>query len=403
VHPNRHSIPPLLAVFPTRSASAALLAPCLPDIAASLGTSYEGIGALVGAVCVGTGLAVLAVGLLGHRARPRFLLVGGAALQVLAVIAFASSRTLETSFVAALFYGAAGVADLAATALLAGIGGARRGRLLSLAHGLYALGAVVVPLVAGVILGAGGTWRVLFVGAAGISVLTLAWVVLSGAGRGAPDATGAPAAATGTGLWRVRAFRRGALAMALYIGAEIGAVIWLPTWFRDRFGASVPVAAASVALFWASMTAGRLVLAHRVDRSDARGFVSRLGIIAACAWVGVLLSGHVVVALVGVALFGLVMSVCAPALQGFTVRPFPGSETSVFGWLSTVANVTGAAMSWTIGATAQRIQGLPDGGNLSGTGLTWALAGAPILLVVMAMVVRRPDPVTPPGAARSLP
>jgi len=385
---------PLLAVFPARSASAALLAPCLPDIAASLGTSYEGIGSLVGAVCVGSALGVLAVGLLGRRARPRTLLVGGAALQVAALLAFVSCRTLGAGRVVALFYGAAAIADLSATALLAAIGGERRGRLLSHAHGLYALGAVIVPLAAGVILDAGGTWRMLFVGAAAIGALTLIGVILSGAGRGVSDPAGDSAGATGMDLWRLAAFRRGALATTLYIGAEVGAIIWLPTWFRDRFGASLPVAAASVAVFWASMTAGRLLLAPRVDRPDARAFVSRLAVVSACAWVGVLLSGHVAVALVGVALFGLAMSVCAPALQGFTVHPFPGSEASVFGWLSTVAGATGAAMSWTIGAVAERIQGLPEAGSAAaGAGLTWALSGSPILLMAMAAVVARPGAV----------
>lgn len=400
LHPRHRSVASLLAVFPSRSAAAGLLAPCLPDIAASLGTAYEGVGSLVAAVYVGYALAVLAVGIAGHRARPRALLLGGAALQVLAVASFAVSPSLEWSRIAALAYGMAGVSDLAATAILAGMGGTRRGRLLTLAHGSYSLGAVIVPLAAGTVLEAGGTWRLLFAGAAGINLMVLGWVLLSGAGREASANGSAPLPGSGAGLWRVGEFRLGVLAMALYIAGEVGPAIWLPTWFRDRFGASVPVAAASVAVLWASMTVGRVVLAHRVDRPDARRLVARLAVVSAAAWLAVLLSSNVAVAFVAVALFGLSMSVCAPALQGFSAHPFPGLETPVMGWLATMSGLVGAILPWTIGAAAERIQGGTPVG--AGAGLTWALAAGPVFLVAMAVVVVRSGAVRSGEAAGSL-
>jgi len=385
--PPRLPVAPLLAVFPSGSAAAGLLAPCLVAIAASLDTDYEGVGALVGAVYVGYALAVLAVGVLGHRVRTRSLLLAGASLQVVAVLAFAAAPTSGLAQIAAFAYGAAGTADLAATAILAGMGRERRGRVLSLAHGAYALGAVVVPLAAGAVLEAGVTWRVLFAAAAVVNAGVLAWVALSGAGgRGAGAEVEAPRA--GAGLWREAEFRRGVLAMGLYIAAEVGPAIWLPAWFRDRFGASMPVAAASVAVFWASMTAGRLLLAHRVDGVGARVFVSRLAIVAACAWVAVLLSGDEAIAFAGVAFFGLAMSVCAPALQGFAAHPFPGSETPVMGWLATMSGGVGAVLPWTIGAVADHVQRAGDAAA-PGDGLTLALCGGPVFLAAMAVVVRR--------------
>jgi fucose permease len=344
----------------------------------------------------------MSVGALGHRVRPRVLLLSGAVVQVVAVVAFASVQSLEIARMVALVYGAAGVADVTATAILARAGGARRGHLLSLAHGSYALGSVIVPLAAGFVLEAGGTWRLLFAMVAGLNALVLVWLVLSGAGRevASQQSTGATVhQSAGVALWKNGKFRRGALAMALYIAAETGPSIWLPTWFRDRFGASVPVAAASVAVFWASMTAGRLLMAGRVDLDDARRFVARLSLIAAAAWVVVLLSGQIAVAFIGVAVFGLAMSICAPALQGFAARPFPGLETSVIGWLSAAAGMVGAISPWVVGAVAERLQ---DGQADGGFGLTWALAGGPAFLLAMSLVVGRSTGSTAAGKARPM-
>jgi fucose permease len=150
----------------------------------------------------------------------------------------------------------------------------------------------------------------------------------------------------------------------------------------------MPVAAASAAVFWASMTAGRLLLAHRVDGAGARAFVSRMAVVAACAWVAVLLSRDVAVAFAGVAFFGLAMSVCAPALQGFAAHPFPGSETPVMGWLATMSGGVGAVLPWTIGAVADRVQQAGETA-VPGDGLTLALCGGPVFLAAMAVVVRR--------------
>lgn len=395
-------VAPLLAVFPSRAAAATLLAPCLPAIAETLGATYGGVGSVIGAVYLGYGAAVLAVGLLGRRVAPRVLLVAGAAVQVLAVVGFTLAPSVALARVAAVLYGTAGVADLAATALLAAAGGARRGRLLSVAHGAYALAAVAVPLAAGAVLEAGGTWRMLFAGAAALNVAVFAWVTLSGSGARDPGADGpsavaSPASPDFTGLrpWRLPAFRSGVGLMALYIAGEVGPAIWLPTWFRDRFDLPMATAALSTAVFWGAMSAGRLLLASRVDHGDPRRTVSRLAVAAALAWAGVLASPHPAVALAAVALFGLAMSVGAPVLQGLATRPFPGAETAMVGWMASASGAVGAVLPWAIGAVAESAGGPPGPG--AGRGLTWALAGTPVFLAMLALAVRRVPAVSGAG------
>ena len=206
-----------------------------------------------------------------------------------------------------------------------------------------------------------------------------------------------PVERAGTGLWRFPAFRGGMLAMALYIAAEVGPAVWLPTWFRERFGASAVLGSASVAVFWAAMMLGRLRLGRRVDGPGARRFVARLAVLAACAWTAVLLSVHAWMALAAVAAFGLAMSVCAPALQGFAARPFPGSETPVMAWLAAVSGAIGALLPWGIGAAAERLG--PAGAVTGrGMGLTFALGLGPLLLAALALVVSRAGGLTEPGA-----
>ena len=123
----------------------------------------------------------------------------------------------------------------------------------------FAVGMMVTPIVIGVFLGAGGTWRWVFAGEAGVSlVLAVLLTVLP-----LPDIPGRE----NLRLRQVRdvisfnrkLFATVAAAAFIYIGAEFILNVWLAKFEIDTLGASKTLASITVALFWVGIVLGRLV------------------------------------------------------------------------------------------------------------------------------------------------
>jgi len=123
----------------------------------------------------------------------------------------------------------------------------------------FAVGMMVTPIVIGVFLGAGGTWRWVFAGEAGVSlILAVLLTVLP-----LPDIPGRE----NLRLRQVRdvisfnrkLFATVAAAAFIYIGAEFILNVWLAKFEIDTLGASKTLASITVALFWVGIVLGRLV------------------------------------------------------------------------------------------------------------------------------------------------
>ncbi len=371
----------LLAVFLSRSASVSLVAPTLAELSKALGTTYEGAGSLVGVLFVGYTLAVLAAGVLADRIGRRPLLLLGAALNAACTASIAGATTLGQARLIAFGLGAAGIADLTATILLAEIGGSGRGRLLSFAHGAYAVAAVAVPLAAGAALDAGLGYRGLYLA---VSAGNTALFVLLAASRGlgslrlvADPAAPPPPLRSSMTLWL--AFVVG----FVYIAAESGLGVWMPTFFRDRHATSDTLAAASVAAFWATMTLGRIGLSAVVDRVH-RGRLMRGLALAGAGLVAVgLAADDLPVTWACLVASGLCLSALVPLHQSVVAAAFPTSAGFALGLLGVATGAGGAFAPFAIGAVADAVDGS------RGQGLAWALWLVPACLVTYALVAPR--------------
>lgn len=123
----------------------------------------------------------------------------------------------------------------------------------------FAVGMMVAPLVIGLVLGAGGTWRWVFAGETGISlVLAVLLTMLP-----LPDVPGRE----NLRLRQVREvvsfnpklFTTVAAVAFAYIGAEFILNVWLAKFEIDTLGASKTWASIAVALFWVGIVLGRLI------------------------------------------------------------------------------------------------------------------------------------------------
>lgn len=264
-----------------------------------------------------------------------------------------------------------------------------RGRALNLLHLCFSLGALAAPLAVGRLIGADVPWQAIILGSAlaavPLAILLAAVEMPSGrhARTGAAGETGGARVVVALPLVLL------AVAIACYVGSEVGVSNWL---VRYLDAASVGLATSALALFWGSLALGRVVSARLSDRFDHARFAAIASLAAAVA----LLAAVVVPSLpASIALFGVVgfaFGPIYPLIMAVGGDRFPGRSAAVSGFLSGVAVVGAVAYPPVMGFVSV------------GIGLGAAMAGAAVLAFVGSMalfLVRRQPPGDPPAAEPS--
>jgi fucose permease len=350
-----------------------LVSPCLPSMSEAFGVSYEGAGGLVGMYFLSYCLSVVVGGPLSDRLGRKPIILAGTALLALGTPALALVPDLGWALVVVLVLGLSCAADVIAQVHLSGLGGDRRGRLLSLGHGVYATGAVLVPILAGAALDAGWTFRDLFWVSGGVCVAVAVFVFTA---PGLEVAGPQPSPGPLLGLFRSGPFRKGLVLAFLYVAAEVGLSVWLPTLFLDRHGCSELVASASVAAFWTAMAVGRFGFGPLLDRVDRMRLLALLGGAAAGLSAIGLTTDDATAAFCLLTASGLFHAAVYPLLQSHLVIAVPRTPGAVLGWMAAASAAGGAAGPWIVGALAEAL-------GCGGTGLSAALWINPLLLAVL--------------------
>ena len=127
----------------------------------------------------------------------------------------------------------------------------------------------------------------------------------------------------------------------MYVGAEMTMNVWLPKFQIDVFGASDTWAGLSVTLFWMGLIAGRLLVMRLTQRYSP----SRLLLICACTMAvftgAVALAPSLTAALVLAVFAGLGASACYGLIGSYSGR-FPGWQSSVASSLFILAGGVGS-------------------------------------------------------------
>jgi fucose permease len=182
-------------------------------------------------------------------------------------------------------------------------------RLTSWLHASYGVGATLGPVVASAVLAAGGSWR----SAYGLIGLLLAALAVSFAFTTGRWALGpAPGASRPAGPSIGAALRRGAVWLNvglffLYAGLEVGAGQWAYSWLVEGRGVTPALAGAWLAVYWGSLTVGRVVLGGLTSRVSPEAILrgSLIAVPLGVVWLGAGLgpaSGAAGLAILGLAL-----------------------------------------------------------------------------------------------------
>jgi len=123
----------------------------------------------------------------------------------------------------------------------------------------FALGMMITPIVIGVVLGAGSSWRWVFAGEAGFS-LVLAVLLTVLPLPDIPDRENLRLRQVKDVIsFNPKLFTTVAAAAFAYIGAEFILNVWLAKFEIDTLGASKTWASVAVALLWVGIVSGRLI------------------------------------------------------------------------------------------------------------------------------------------------
>ena len=350
------------------------LGPAVPGIRETFGLSLGEVGSLQALSAVGYLVSVFAGGVVADRlgARPVLLTGAGGLIAGIGVFVGASAWPLVVLGSTLLGVGC-GLIDGTVNALVSEHSGTHRGADLNLTHGFFGLGAVLSPLVAGLLLTAGLGWRWLYVPGvlAAVVLFAVTWRLDLGPRRAVvadERPTLAVLAAPVVSLL--------ALVLCLYVGVEMTVATWAFSHLQAAFAAGDAIAGGATALYWGGITLGLFVMgsigarfsAHQLIVGNVVGTTIALGLMVAAP--------SLPLAVLGLALIGLSLANIFPAAMAVAGEAYPRAVGTVMGALIAAGGVGGALFPWLTGVAAER------------TGLGPALAGGLALLLVMLVAER---------------
>jgi fucose permease len=294
------------------------IGPLLDPTMRDFGVGLSGGGLISAGLYVGNVSAIVILNTLLARWRAKWTILGGMVLQGAALItAGAVSWNLWSLIVAYLFIGFGGalmnttcwiwisahmVYDRAAAAL----------RMIL----FFALGMMSVPLIIGLVLDAGASWR---------------WVLIAEGALALLAAVATPSQTQlyrGVIAWDPKLLLGILVAGFTYVGAEMTMNVWLPKFQIDVFGSADSWASFAVTLFWLGLTAGRLLVMALTRRFSPSRLLLVCGCIFAVFAVAVALAPSQIASLILVVGAGLGASASYGLIGSYTGR-FPEWQSAV--------------------------------------------------------------------------
>ena len=315
----------------------------------------------------------LAAGTLSERLPRHWLLAAYGVVLVagLLVVALAPSWWVVLGGTAAISAAFAGTGTEAASLVSIAVG-ARRGRYLNITNAIYGLGAAAGPLLVGVLVSSGSSWRWAFVLWAALAAAVVpAFGQLAGRLPGAASTRRRPASLRGA--WGRQALVLWAIAFT-YNGVAWTIVGWSATWFVQRFGTGLLLGASSATVFYLFLTVGRLGNAAAESRFAPRSLLAVEAVATGAGLIAAALAHSPLPAMVAFAFTGLAMGGLYPNAQAEAIALVPERP----GALAASVGVAGAVGTMTVPALTGL---LPDSAAAMGSLPLWAVV-MPVLGVL---------------------
>jgi FHS family glucose/mannose:H+ symporter-like MFS transporter len=359
-----------------------LKGPTLPALLQDLHLNYSLGGTILFGAYGGFLVATLLTGLLSELAGKRAVLLMAGVCLTIGIFGYSSSSTVVplTASMVALGLGLGSI-ELGANSLIVELHSKRRGLLLNLLAVFHGAGSMVAPLYAGWLLNQGVPWRDVYRWAwVAVGILIAAFLILPYR-RPAPDPS-KPRPRLDFSVLRRRAFTTEMawfyLAIGVYTALELGVASWIVEFLQKARGQSVTTSTASLSLFFAMITLGRLLGSFVVERVGYLRtiLIASLGA-ALFAALGIFAPPGLSILL---PLSGIFLSIIFPTLTAEVSSRHADNTGAVLGLLFTFAGVGGMLGPWLVGI-ASDLLGIHLGLGLNA--LLYCMVLAASVLVLM--------------------
>jgi FHS family glucose/mannose:H+ symporter-like MFS transporter len=304
--------------------------PLLDPTMREFGVALSSGGLISAGLYVGNVSAIIILNALLARWAARWALFGGIVLQGVALIAAgAFSWNMWSLIVAYLFVGFGG-ALMNTTCwiwIAAHMVHNRAAAALQMIL-FFALGMMSIPLIIGLALDAGASWRWVLV-AEGVLALLVALATVALPLLDVPDRRNVRWTHLREVLTANPKLLLGVLVAGFtYVGAEMTMNVWLPKFEIDTFGASDSWASFAVTLFWVGLMGGRLLVMALTKRFSPARLLLVCGCVFAVFAVAVALAPSQIASLVLAVGAGLGASASYGLIGSYAGR-FPGWQSAV--------------------------------------------------------------------------
>jgi fucose permease len=317
----------------------ALLIPSLiRPIEAEFGASDSAVGVLLFVGAVAYALGALGGGLAEARIGRRRLFVASLIAMVVGLALTGVAPTWSIMLLAAVASLGNGSIDTLGNAIVLDLGPSRRSGALNLLHFCWSGGALCAPLVVGILVGSGVSWRLIYVGTA---VWALAVVLFAARAPMPVHPPGVPETEQAGAEPRGREPRRIdpvivllSVGIACYVGAEIGVSSWLVRFLAE---APLTLATVSLSLFWAALTVARLVFSRIGDRVPPLPLAGSLAALGGIAIIGATVVPVIPIAIALFIAAGFAFGPIFPTIVSAGGARYPTRSAHVSGLLVSVA------------------------------------------------------------------
>lgn len=313
----------------------------LPQILADFGWSYINAGIVIAASSIGYFFATFFAGYLIRLIGLRKATFSGVLIIIIGLMLFASTSALLPNIFFNFMIGVAqGVLEVAINYATTRMDTLGTGRAMNFMHGAFSVGAVVGPIIVGILNKAQMSWILIYriIGAVFIlfAIMTLKLPFSLLQEESDADETNK------TSLVRHPAYWLGFFSLLLYVGVEFGVSNWMAEYFFSVFGASTSYASFMVSLFWGGILIGRVGIPVFYKGDNNSALLTLSGLVMAVSVIGLTIVGHIadgsnlrIVASIFVALAGLGSAVIYPTVVTFVSSAFPDDQSVAIGFAAT--------------------------------------------------------------------